>query len=95
MHILSLVPRPSHRPAFNHLQYAKMEGGGLVQAIKNWMVGRPGNDASLAYAVDWLVDTETLFIVLIHYDYNLCERTLHMQSKCHVYNVKCQTCIIE
>ena len=26
----SLVPRPSHRPAFDPLQYPKMEGEGLV-----------------------------------------------------------------
>jgi len=29
----SLVPRPSHRPVFDHLQYAKMEGEGLVSFI--------------------------------------------------------------
>ena len=26
----SLVPRPSHHPVFDHLQYAKMKGEGLV-----------------------------------------------------------------
>ena len=33
---LSLVPRPSHRPVFDRLQYAKMEGEGLVSFI-TWM----------------------------------------------------------
>ena len=32
---VSLVPRPSHCPVCDHLQ-----------AIKNWTVGRPGNEAS-------------------------------------------------
>ena len=27
----SLVPRPTHRPVFDRLQYAKTEGEGLVQ----------------------------------------------------------------
>ena len=34
---ISLVPRPSHCPICDHLQ-----------AIKNWAVGRPGNEKSLA-----------------------------------------------
>ena len=29
----SLVPRPSHRPVFDHLQYAKTEGEGLVHFV--------------------------------------------------------------
>ena len=29
----SLVPRPSHRPVFDCLQYVKMEGEGLVYFI--------------------------------------------------------------
>ena len=29
----SLVPRPSHRPVFDRLQYAKTEGEGLVLFI--------------------------------------------------------------
>ena len=33
---VSLVPRPSHCPICDHLQ-----------AIKNWAVGRPGNEKSL------------------------------------------------
>ena len=30
---ISLVPRPSHHPVFDRMQYAKMEGGGLVHFI--------------------------------------------------------------
>ena len=36
----SLVPRPSHGPVFDRLQYT------FLQAITNWMVGRPGNEGS-------------------------------------------------
>ena len=32
----SFVPRPSHRPVFYY----------ILQAIKNWTVGRPGNKAN-------------------------------------------------
>ena len=34
----------SHPPVYGHLQYAKTE-----QAIKNWMVGRPGSKARLIW----------------------------------------------
>ena len=37
--LLSLVPRPSHHPVFDH----------KLQAIKNWTVGRPGNEAKPAH----------------------------------------------
>ena len=33
---ISLIPRSSHHPVFDH----------LLQAIKNWTVGRPGNKAT-------------------------------------------------
>ena len=33
--IHNLISRPAHRPGFDHLQYE----------IKNWMVGRPENEA--------------------------------------------------
>ena len=33
VHVHSLVPRPSHSPVFDHLQYAKMKGEGLVHFI--------------------------------------------------------------
>ena len=39
MHLVSLVPRPSHRPVFDCLQYAKT-------AIKNWTVGRSENETT-------------------------------------------------
>ena len=35
---VSLIPRSSHCLVFDHVQY--------VQAVKNWTVGRPGNEAS-------------------------------------------------
>ena len=35
-----LVPRPSHRPVFDHLQYAKTEGEGLVSFIMQSKTGR-------------------------------------------------------
>ena len=35
--LCSLVPRPSHRPVYDHLLYAKMEGEGLVHFI-TWMM---------------------------------------------------------
>lgn len=38
---IGLVPGPSHRPVFGHLQYVKM--------IKNWMMRRPGNKAKLIF----------------------------------------------
>ena len=52
----SLVPRPSHRPVFDRLQYAPPSHPTLslsafalcfwiLQAIKNWTVERPGNEA--------------------------------------------------
>ena len=31
--VFSLIPRPSHRPVFDRLQYAETEGEGLVSFI--------------------------------------------------------------
>ena len=33
VHFSSLVPRPSHHPVFDRLQYAKMEGEGRLGII--------------------------------------------------------------
>ena len=40
-HKFSFVPRPPHHPVYVRLQYAK-----ILQAIKNWTVGRPGNETT-------------------------------------------------
>ena len=40
----SLVHRTSLTPAFDHLQYIKME-----QVIKTWSRGRPGNEANVKF----------------------------------------------
>jgi len=74
----SLVPRSSHHPIFDRLQYAKMEGEALVhfikmdqafplcfcilQAIKNWMMGRPGNEASNS-----TVQLPVVWFIVIHH----------------------------
>ena len=41
----SLVPRPSPAPVFDRLQYTASDQK-LLQAIKNWSRGRPGNEAN-------------------------------------------------
>ena len=38
----SLVPRPSHHPVFDHLQYVKMKGEGLVHFITSVSIDRGG-----------------------------------------------------
>ena len=43
LRLVSIIPRPSHCPICDRLQYALCS---LLQAIKNWTVGRPGNEAS-------------------------------------------------
>ena len=49
--LASLVPRPSPAPVFDRLQYAYCKQSktgareGILQTIKNWSRGRPGNEA--------------------------------------------------
>ena len=51
IHICSLIPRPSHHPIFNHLQYTKTEGGRPgpfyhVNDVLSTQVDRRGGEGS-------------------------------------------------
>ena len=50
----SLVPRPSLAPVFDRLQYAKT----VLQAIKNWSRGRPGNEARVNMLLTYIVSSQ-------------------------------------
>lgn len=41
--LISLTPGPFHLPVFDCLQFC------IPKAIKNWSVGRPGNEATISY----------------------------------------------
>ena len=62
--IVSFPGLPWHRPVFDRLQCSC-----ILQAIKNWTVGRPGNKASLS--------THRHVLKSLHlHDYKTCNKSL-------------------